>query len=147
MYVMFTVNGRELIAPLDHVREIVRGASLERLPGCEEPYVGALQLRGVTVPVADARPHSDGDAGDVIVLLEPGHGVMGVLVERVLSVSDDADHGALTEAPRGLPSYMTGLVELGGTVRAMVDLHELANAAARGRAQRVTAAATVVAAH
>ena len=48
-------------------------------------------------PVADARPISDSDDGDVLVLLEPGRGVMGVLVQRVLAVSA-RNRGALERA-------------------------------------------------
>lgn len=133
MHVVFQVAGRELVASLDHVREVVRGAAIERLPGCEPPFVGALQLRGVTVPVADARPEVDLSSGDVIVLLEPGRGVLGVMVERVLSVTDDDAQGTLTPAPEGLPPYVRGLLDRDGVVRPMVDLRALAESAATAR--------------
>ena len=133
MHVTFQVAGREFVASLDHVREVVRGAPIERLPGCQAPFVGALQLRGVTVPVADARPDVDPHNGDVIVVLEPGRGVLGVMVERVLSVTDDDAQGAMTRAPEGLPPYVQGLLERDGVVRPMVDLRALAESAATAR--------------
>jgi chemotaxis signal transduction protein len=139
MHVVFTVAGRELVASLVHVREVVRGASLERLPGCEQPFVGALQLRGVTVPVADARPVVETSRGDVILVLEPGRGPLGVVVDRVVAVTDEAALGVLTPAPEGLPPYVQGLLERDGVVRPMVDLRALAVSAATARAQMYAA--------
>lgn len=135
MHVTFLVADRELVASLEHVREIVRGAAIERLPGCEPPFVGALQLRGVTVPVADARPTVDPTGGDVVVMFEPGRGVLGVMVDRVLSVTDDTAQGTLTPAPDGLPPYVQGLLEGEAIVRPMVELRALAESAATGRRQ------------
>jgi chemotaxis signal transduction protein len=139
MHVTFIVAGREFIARLDHVREVVRGASVERLPGCTPPFVGALQLRGVTVPVADARPAFDGSCGDVLVLLEPGREVLGVIVDRVVAVDDSAELDGVAKAPDGLPPYVRGLVEVDGEVRSLVDLRALAASAAEGRAAMLAA--------
>lgn len=141
MHVTFLVAGRELVAPLDHVREVVRGARLERLPGFEPPFVGALQLRGVTVPVADARPVAVDERVDILVLLLPGSGPFGVIVDRVVAVTEEWAGGRLSPAPDSLPVYVIGLLEHGGTVTPMVDLRMLANEAAVGRARRAMATA------
>jgi chemotaxis signal transduction protein len=141
MHVTFTVSGRELVSTLDQVREVVRGATIERLPGFDPPFVGALQLRGVTVPVADARPRAVDGTGDIVVMLLPVTGPFGVIVDRVISVTEEAESGVLSPAPEGLPVYVRGLFESDGVVRPMVDLRLLANEAAVGRARRAMASA------
>jgi chemotaxis signal transduction protein len=143
MHVTFTVAGRELVAPLDHVREVVRGRRVERMPGFEPPFVGALQLRGVTVPVADARPVLLEEPVDIVVLVLPGSGAFGVIVDRVLAVTEDLAEATLSPAPEALPVYVIGLLEHGGTVTPMVDLRILANEASVGRARRAMAASRV----
>jgi chemotaxis signal transduction protein len=142
MLVRFTVAGRDLVAPLDHVREVVRGATIERLPGIEPPFVGALQLRGVTVPVADARPVAVDEPVDILVLLLPGSGPFGVIVDRVTAVTEPLADARLSPAPDALPVYVIGLLEQGGGVTPMVDLRMLANEAAVGRARRLLASAS-----
>lgn len=141
MHVTFMVSGRELVASLDQVREVVRGATVERLPGFDPPFVGALQLRGVTVPVADARPRELDGEGDILVMVLPVTGPFGVIVDRVVSVTEDSESGVLSSAPEGLPVYVRGLLESDGVVRPMVDLRMLANEAAVGRARRAMAGA------
>jgi chemotaxis signal transduction protein len=141
MLVRFVVAGRELVAPLNHVREVVRGRTLERMPGFEPPFVGALALRGVTVPVADARPIPLDEPVDILVMVLPGAGPFGVIVDRVLAVTEDLAQARLAPAPEALPVYVIGLLEHDGAVTPMVDLRILANEASVGRARRAMAAA------
>jgi chemotaxis signal transduction protein len=115
------------------------------MPGFEPPFVGALQLRGVTVPVADARPVLLDEPVDILVLVLPGSGAFGVIVERVLAVTEDLAAATLSPAPDALPVYVIGLLEHAGTVTPMVDLRILANEAYVGRARRAMNASRVTA--
>ena len=90
-YLTMAVGGREMAAPLDQVREVVRAVGIEALPGSRAPITGLVQLRGEPLPVVDLRtaPYPGG-TGDLVVLVgRPGSGESGALalaVDRVLAV-------------------------------------------------------------
>ena len=70
-YVTFSMDGRELAASLDQVREVVRATGIEQLRGVRAPVTGLLELRGQPLPVVDLRSPADpGALGDVLVLID-----------------------------------------------------------------------------
>ena len=58
-YLTFVMGGRDLAAPLDQVREIVRAVGVEPLPGVRAPVTGLIELRGDPLPVVDLRMEAD----------------------------------------------------------------------------------------
>jgi chemotaxis signal transduction protein len=134
MLVEFMVEGHHFVATLDEVREIVRDARIQRLPGCRPPVVGVVDVRGVTVPVADARPVVDVGSGDIVILVGPGVPVLGVVVDRVLAVTDDSAWGERLPAPDGMPEYVLGLLPRGDEVTPVVDLRTMVELSAAARA-------------
>jgi chemotaxis signal transduction protein len=108
-WVMFVLGGREMAGALADVREVVRATGIEGLAGTRAPVTGLLDLRGTPVPVVDLRSAADpGGTGDVLVL-STAEGVLGLAVDRVVSVlgPDDLQPPSAAEPlPQGLPSYV-----------------------------------------
>ena len=140
-YLTLAVGGREMAAPLEQVREVVRAVGIEALPGSRAPITGLVQLRGDPLPVVDLRtaPYPGG-TGDLVVLVgRPGSGESGALalaVDRVLAVVTAAEY-ELSDAsvPPGLPAYVTALLRPTGSGEQPrtvfeVDLWALAGVAA-----------------
>ena len=124
-YITFRLAGREFACRTDEVREVVRLAGVEVLPGMPEGISGLLELRGTPLPVADVRS-DHATRGDVLVLaddVEP----LGIVVDQVSAVHGE---GALVpdagQRPTGLPSYVLALLrhESGDPVL-LVDLRRL----------------------
>ncbi len=107
-YLTFVMSGRDLAAPLDQVREIIRAVGVEPLRGVRAPVTGLIELRGDPLPVVDLRGAADpGGTGDVVVMAPGPEGPVGVAVDRVLAVVETEGFVADT-APRpvGLPAYV-----------------------------------------
>src|SRR5262245_61444988 len=103
------MGARELAAPLEQVREVIRAVGVEPLVGVRAPVTGLLQLRGDQLPVVDLRSlPEEGDEGDVIVLVSDDDGPLGLAVDRVVEVTPE-DSLLLDDSPRplGLPAYVT----------------------------------------
>jgi chemotaxis signal transduction protein len=102
------MGARELAAPLEQVREVVRAVGVEPLVGVRAPVTGLLQLRGDPLPVVDLRSlPEEGDEGDVLVLVADDDGPLGLAVDKVVEVTAD-DSLVPDDAPRplGLPTYV-----------------------------------------
>jgi purine-binding chemotaxis protein CheW len=124
-YVTFLLGDRELACRLDEVREVVRLAVLDVLPGMVAPITGLLELRGNPLPVVDLRTiragagetSPDGQAarrGDVLVLAT-GVEAVGVIVDRVTAVRDADELVSHGEArPAGLPNYVVDVLRRPG---------------------------------
>jgi len=119
---MFVLGGREMAGALDEVREVVRAIGIEGLAGTRAPVTGLLELRGTPVPVVDLRSDADpGQSGDVLVL-STTEGVLGLAVDRVVSVlgPDELQPPSAAEPrPHGLPSYVVE-VRRDATARAVL---------------------------
>ena len=140
-YLTVAIGGRELAAPLDQVREVVRAVGIEALPGSRAPITGLVQLRGEPLPVVDLRtaPYPGG-TGDLVVLVgraDAGEsGALALAVDRVIAVVTAAEYELSDAAvPPGLPAYVTALLRPAGSTgepRTVfeVDLWALAGLAA-----------------
>lgn len=134
-YLTFVMGGRDLAAPLDQVREIIRAVGVSPLPGVRAPVTGLIELRGDPLPVVDLRMEADaGGSGDVVVLLPGPEGPVGIAVDRVVAVVE-SESLVPDEAPRpiGLPAYVTQVVRTANEdfrPVLLVDLRLLAGLAA-----------------
>jgi chemotaxis signal transduction protein len=135
-YVMFRLGERAFATSLDDVREIVRLAGLERLPGVQAPLAGVIELRGAPLPVLDVRgPDAPEDRGDVLVLEVDGDAV-GVAVDQVLAVLPAEALPELTDRPaKVLPSYVIGVRSASDGPVLLVDLEKMLDVAASGWAE------------
>ncbi len=111
-FITFRIGARELAAPLDQVREVVRAVGVESLAGVRAPVTGLLELRGDPLPVVDLRSlPEEGDLGDILVLIGDADGPLGLAVDRVDEVVP-ADALVPDPAPRplGLPAYVQEVI-------------------------------------
>jgi len=143
-YVTFSMDGRELAASLDQVREVVRATGIEPLRGVRAPVTGLLELRGQPLPVVDLRSPADpGALGDVLVLVDEVtdgvRGSVGLAVDKVLAVLDpEALTGPSGPPPSALPGYVLEVLRTAdGEQRTvfLVDLYLLAGLSAEVPAQ------------
>lgn len=130
-YVIFRFGEHSFATALDGVREIVRLADVDPLPGMKPPLVGVILLRGMPLPVWDMRPmaaEAGAAAGDCLVVEVDGDTV-GIAVDEVVAVlqPDELTHG--DEPGRSLPSYVTAVHRRGDDPVLMVDLPRLLAAA------------------
>ena len=58
-YLTFVMGGRDLAAPLDQVREIIRAVGVQPLRGVRAPVTGLIELRGDPLPLVDLRGEPD----------------------------------------------------------------------------------------
>ena len=111
-FLTFVMGGRDLAAPLDQVREIIRAAGVQPLRGVRAPVTGLIELRGDPLPVVDLRDATDAAGGGDVVVMAPGaEGPVGIAVDRVLAVVEQ--EGFVPDsAPRpvGLPPYVLEVV-------------------------------------
>ncbi len=124
-YITFRMGARELAAPLDQVREVVRAVGVESLMGVRAPITGLLVLRGDPLPVVDLRslPEAD-DPGDVLVLMADHDGPLGLAVDRVVEVSDpDSLVPDASPRPLGLPPYVTEVMRASNDGRPVFLVH------------------------
>jgi purine-binding chemotaxis protein CheW len=137
-FVMFQLGARTFATPLDEVREIVRLAGLEALPGGQAPLAGVIELRGTPLPVLDVRaPGSADDAGDVLIL-EINDDAVGVAVDKVLAVLGADALPELSDKPaKVLPSYVVGVRKSVDGPVLLVDLQRMLDAAAEGWAEQL----------
>ena len=111
-YLTFVMGGRDLAAPLDQVREIIRAVGVQPLRGVRAPVTGLIELRGDPLPLVDLRGEPDaGGLGDVVVMAPGPEGPVGIAVDRVLAV---VESGAFVPdpgpRPHGLPGYVLEVV-------------------------------------
>jgi chemotaxis signal transduction protein len=142
-YVTFRLGTQTFAAPLDGVREIVRLAGLEQLPGARAPLAGVIVLRGQPLPVMDVRdPAVERVVGDVLVLDVDGDTV-GIAVDAVLAVLDPDQLAASSLPAKLLPAYVVGIRQgVDGPVL-LVDLRQLLDATCCDWAGSLTTMSTV----
>lgn|GEM_PF-1026381 len=130
-YLTFVMGGRDLAAPLDQVREIIRAVGVQPLRGVRAPVTGLIELRGDPLPLVDLRAEPDmGGTGDVVVMAPGPEGPVGVAVDRVLAVVEAGGFVCDTgPRPIGLPVYVVEVLrtsDAANTPVLLVDLRLLA---------------------
>src|SRR5581483_7507566 len=95
---LFEVAGRACALPVADVREVLPLAALTPLPEGPAVLAGLLRVRGLLVPVIDARlrlgmPAASPRASQRIVLLDLGGRVAGLWVDAVQGVVSLEEHG------------------------------------------------------
>jgi purine-binding chemotaxis protein CheW len=111
-YLTFVMGGRDLAAPLDQVREIIRAVGVQPLRGVRAPVTGLIELRGDPLPLVDLRAEPEtGGVGDVVVMAPGPEGPVGIAVDRVLAVVEAG--GFVSDPgprPIGLPAYVVDVL-------------------------------------
>jgi purine-binding chemotaxis protein CheW len=129
----FAVAGAEFALDLGRVREIVQWAGATRLPNVPAYVRGVINLRGVIVPIYDlgarfghgpARPTET----HVVIITALESRLAGLLVDGVSDLIDVLP-GAIQPIPeidrQPGEQFLSGLVEAGGRMVALIDLERL----------------------
>ncbi len=131
----FQLGQYNFAVDIQYLREVVPLPDYTPLPNVEEIYLGVFNLRGEIFPIADISPllgmapktiYSD----DMVMLLEFGDMVLGVLVDKILGMVSylptevKVARGLL--APR-VETYVSGMVEKNGQQFFILDVHRLFN--------------------
>ncbi len=126
-YLTFVMGGRDLAAPLDQVREIIRAVGVQPLRGVRAPVTGLIELRGDPLPVVDLRAEAEpGGAGDVVIMAPGPEGPVGIAVDRVIAVVEaEGFVEDLAPRPVGLPAYVLEVVRSNDAERRPVLLVDL----------------------
>jgi purine-binding chemotaxis protein CheW len=134
--VTFVLGEREYATPLSSIREVVRLEGLADLPGMTPPLAGVIDLRGSALPVLDLRlgtssaPATGADArGDVLVLEGDDGQFVGVAVDKVRAVVDEAELTDAGDAGQELPPYVVQILRGAAGTVFLVDLPQMVNSA------------------
>ena len=128
--VTFVLGEREYATPLSSIREVVRLEGLADLPGMTPPLAGVLDLRGSALPVLDLRLGTDAEArGDVLVLEGDDGQLVGVAVDKVRAVVDEAELSDAGDAGQELPPYVVQILKGSSGTVFLVDLPKMVESA------------------
>ena len=87
-WVAFQLAGETFALPVEPVREVVRVASITRVPHAPTPIRGVTNMRGRVIPVIDLRlrielPSSDLDRASRVIVASSRGRLLGLLVDAV----------------------------------------------------------------
>lgn len=93
------VNGKDMVLPLEDVREILNISALEPVPNAVAHVIGIMNIRGEVVPIIGGRifdlqadrenvadPSREADRNAKIIIIGSGEGMKGLLVDYVYGV-------------------------------------------------------------
>lgn len=132
--VTFVLGDREYATPLSSIREVVRLEGLADLPGMTPPLAGVIDLRGSALPVLDLRLAAGAATGaeargDVLVLEGADGQFVGVAVDKVRAVVDEAELTDAGDAGQELPGYVVQILKGGAGTVFLVDLPKMVESA------------------
>ncbi len=132
-FLVFSLGDEEYAIDILKVQEIRDYDHVTRVSGAPPFIKGVANLRGLIVPIVDLRikfklAHADYNAQTVVIVINLGARVVGVVVDRVSDVVTLAP-GQTKAAPEfgvGLPlEYIDGLGDLGERMLILVDIAKL----------------------
>lgn len=143
-YLTFTLDHEEYGIEILRVQEIKGAAAITPIPNAPTWLKGVMNLRGTVVPVVDLRakfglPPSDGLRFSVVIVVNVGTHVVGLVVDAVSDVLDfDPADTAPTPDLGGEvdTSFLTGIAKSSDRLIALlaidrvVGIHELEHVAA-----------------
>ncbi|PIE17334.1 MAG: chemotaxis protein CheW [Proteobacteria bacterium] len=132
-FVAFMLEGEEYACPITNVQEIIGFREVTKLPNVPPFIIGVLNLRGAVVPVVDLRskfglPAKEYDKYTVIVIVEVGDKVMGIVVDSVtdvLRLSDEEIQPAPDFAGAVDSHLITGMADKGGKFIVLLDVQRM----------------------
>lgn len=132
-YLSFSVGAENYGIDLLKVQEIRSYEVPTRMPNSQGDLLGVVNLRGVIVPIHDLRlrfgcPDAEFTPSTVVIVVDLGHQVMGVVVDAVCDVVA-LEEGDVRPAPSGAnpaeASYVRGLAQAGERMLILLDIETL----------------------
>lgn len=133
--VSFSLNGVKYALDIFYVEEVIPLPEITFLAKLPSSFRGMINLRGVSVPIMDLRVCLGMDArpdaleNDIIVI-KVLHKVMGLIVDKVLDVSEIEDEECLPspDVSDGIDlQYISGVAQLGPDFVSIIQLEALLN--------------------
>jgi purine-binding chemotaxis protein CheW len=118
--------------PIERVREIQKVPFVTEVPRAPPEILGLMSLRGEVVAMIDARvllglPRPEPGRTARVVLVDPGDGVVGMLVDEVAGVLRLAS-ADIEPVPPGIdrePPLLSGVARMQGRLLGLLDLAAL----------------------
>jgi purine-binding chemotaxis protein CheW len=135
--VTFTLDRVEFGIDIDRVKEITPRTEICPVPGSPSFILGVINLRGMIIPVIDARlrfhlPHAEPTTRTRIIVLDLAGEATGLQVDAVSEVVH-LDDFTLRETPplvAGIQAeYLAGMVTVGKRLITLIHLHRLIDSA------------------
>lgn len=124
--VIFTVDGDRYALPIADVQEII-GYTTPRPIDAGGDVRGVISLRGKIIPVLDLAVRlghpASGEQGEIIIV-DGADQLVGVIVDDVDEVYTVA-RDTLQEMPHGSAGVLGSIVEIEGSLVAVIDLERL----------------------
>ena len=132
-FLVFSLGQEEYAFDILKVQEIRDYNHVTRIPNAPDFIKGVANLRGVIVPIVDLRikfrlESAEYDANTVVIVVNIGRRVVGVVVDRVSDVMTltAEQRKPAPEFGVGLPlDYIHGLGDLGERMLILVDIEKL----------------------
>lgn len=131
-YLTFTVNEQDFGIEILRVQEIKNFSRVTPIPNMPACVKGVMNLRGTVVPIVDLRskfsmPFAEYDQFTVIIVVNVGGRVMGLIVDAVSDVLDI--NSEAIENPPNLgnadTSFIMGLAKSGDQIVTLLDIEQL----------------------
>lgn len=131
-YLTFAVNNQDFGIEILRVQEIKNFSRVTPIPNMPACVKGVMNLRGTVVPIVDLRskfsmPFAEYDQFTVIIVVNVGGRVMGLIVDAVSDVLDISPD-AIENAPNmggADTSFIMGLAKSGDQIVTLLDIEQL----------------------
>ncbi|MDP4144050.1 MAG: chemotaxis protein CheW [Bacillota bacterium] len=134
-YLIFSLGSEEYGIEIKYVTEIIGMQKIAEIPDAPQYVKGVINLRGVIIPVIDARLRfnkeiRDYDNRTCIIVIEVKNMSVGLIIDRVIEVSDIAEKN-ISEPPSisktSSNGYIKGIGKIGDSVKLLIDCIKLLN--------------------
>jgi purine-binding chemotaxis protein CheW len=140
-YLTFLLGDDEYAVAIDRVREVIRAPPVAEVPRAPAHILGVVTVRGEVIAVVDPRRRLGLPAASLaegegkIVVVDPGGGSCGLLVDRVASVVRLVP-GSIEPCPQGIAGQrsdlLAGVGRAGERLFTVLDVGALLRRAPRG---------------
>jgi purine-binding chemotaxis protein CheW len=132
-YIKFLATGQEFAADIMDIREIRGWTDTTALPHAADYVRGIINLRGTVLPVIDLKARlgmgqTEPSASHVIIVVQGGAGLVGVLVDEVLdilTVSSTSIQPVPDTAREIQNDYVDGIAVLEGKMVTLLGMEKL----------------------
>ena len=129
-FLLFEIHGQRYGIPLSDVKEVIRSVAIARIPGAPALLEGAINVRGLVIPVIDVRvrfglPEQGNSPSDHIIIITAGGRQLAIRVDRALAVhqidpDDISDSGGIIP----LPKHVDGVATLKSGLTVIYDVRK-----------------------
>lgn len=132
-WVTFSLAGETFALPVEPVREVVRVASITRVPHAPRPIRGVTNMRGRVIPVIDLRlrielPEADLGRASRVIVVSSRSRLLGLLVDAVHQVVH-IDLNQVQPPPDDVMTiqsdYISGVYHLDDQLILLLDIHRV----------------------